>query len=178
MVLASPKIRCPRDVLARGRRNPFMTMSRLLAFVIKELREVLPPTVFFAVSFNRIVLTTDLILADYLASFGSFMVATVTALVVGKAVLVANAMPFLRRFDTAPMIQPVLFKTIVYWATVFLVRFLEKLVEYLFAGGTLQRDSGVRGASLHLASLCRYPDLDFRSVSDLHLGRRTECATR
>ena len=59
------------------------------------------------------------------------------ALVVGKSVLVANAMPFLRRFDTAPMIQPVLFKTIVYWATVFLVRFLEKLVEYLFAGGTL-----------------------------------------
>src|SRR6266436_5664578 len=114
-----------------------MPKSRLLAFVIKELREVVPPTVFFAVGFNLIVLTTDLILADYLASFGSFMVATITALVVGKSVLVANAMPFLRRFDTAPMIQPVLFKTIVYWATVFLVRFLEKLVEYLFAGGTL-----------------------------------------
>ena len=59
------------------------------------------------------------------------------ALVVGKAVLLANAMPFLRRFDTAPMIQPVLFKTVVYWAVVFLVRFLEKLVEYLLAGGTL-----------------------------------------
>jgi hypothetical protein len=29
-----------------------------------------------------------------------------------------------------------LFKTTVYWAVVFLVRFLEKLVEYLFAGGT------------------------------------------
>ena len=114
-----------------------MPKSRLLAFLIKELREVVPPTVFFAVGFNLIVLTTDLILADYLVSFGSFMVATITALVVGKSVLVANAMPFLRRFDTAPMIQPVLFKTIVYWAVVFLVRFLEKLVEYLFAGGTL-----------------------------------------
>ena len=114
-----------------------MPKARLLAFVIKELREVLPPMVFFAVSFNLIVLTTDLILADYLVSLGSFMVATVTALVVGKAVLIANAMPFLRRFDTAPLIQPALFKTIVYWAVVFLVRFLEKLVEYLFAGGTL-----------------------------------------
>jgi hypothetical protein len=119
------------------RKNPFMPRSRLLAFVVKELREVLPPTVFFAVGFNLIVLTTDLILADYLVSFGSFMVATMTALVVGKAVLVANALPFLRRFDAAPMIRPVLFKTIVYWAVVFLVRFLEKLVEYLFAGGTL-----------------------------------------
>jgi hypothetical protein len=74
-------------------------------------------------------------------SFASFIVATIGALVVGKSVLVANAMPFLRRFDTAPIIQPVLFKTIVYWATVFLVRFLEKLVEYFFAGGTL---SGIR----------------------------------
>ena len=115
-----------------------MSKSRFLAFVIKELREMVPPTVFFAVGFNLIDLTTNLILADYLHSFGNFMVATVTALVVGKSVLIANAMPFLRRFDTAPMIQPILFKTIVYWAVVFLVRFLEKLGEYLFAGGSLR----------------------------------------
>jgi hypothetical protein len=114
-----------------------MPKSRLLAFVIKEFREVWPPTVFFAVGFNLIVLTTDLILADYLVSFGNFIVATVAALVVGKAVLIANALPFLRRFDTGPLIKPVLFKTISYWAVVFVVRFLEKLIEYLFAGGTL-----------------------------------------
>ena len=115
-----------------------MPESRLLAFVVKELKEVLPPTVFFAVGFNLIVLTIDLILADYLSSFASFMIATTAALVVGKSVLVANAMPFLRRFDSAPMIQSVLFKTLVYWVVVFLVRFLEKLVEYFFAGGTLK----------------------------------------
>jgi len=115
-----------------------MSKSRLLAFLIKEFRELVPPTVFFAVGFNLIALTTNLILADYLLSLGSFMVATVTAVVVGKSVLIANAMPFLRRFDTAPMIQPILFKAIVYWAVVFLVRFLEKLGEYLFAGGSLR----------------------------------------
>jgi len=98
-----------------------MSKSRLLAFVIEEFRELVPPTVFFAVGFNLIALTTNLILADYLLNLGSFMVATVTALVVGKSVLLANAMPFLRRFDTAPMIQPILFKAIVYWAVVFLV---------------------------------------------------------
>ena len=114
-----------------------MPKSRLHAFVIKELREVWPPTLFFAIGFNLLVLTTQLILADYLVHLASFMVATMCALVVGKSVLLANALPFLSRFDTAPMIQPVLFKTIVYWAVVFLVRFLEKLVEYVFAGGTL-----------------------------------------
>jgi hypothetical protein len=114
-----------------------MPKSRFIAFLVKELRELLPPTIFFAVGFNLIVLTTNLILADYLRSFAGFLVATVAALVVGKSVLIADAMPFLRHFDKAPMIELVLFKTVVYWAMVFLVRFLEKLIEYLFGGGTL-----------------------------------------
>jgi hypothetical protein len=78
----------------KARTNLLMSKSGLSAFLIKELREVVPPTVFFAVGFNLIVLTTDLILADYRASFGNFMVATMTALVVGKAVLLANVTPF------------------------------------------------------------------------------------
>jgi hypothetical protein len=114
-----------------------MPKSRLMTFLEKELKELLPPTVFFAVSFNLIVLTTQLILADYLIHFFSFLVVTTCALVVGKSVLLADALPFFRRFDTAPMIQSVLFKTIVYWSVVFVVRFLEKFVEYWFGGGTI-----------------------------------------
>jgi hypothetical protein len=114
-----------------------MSRSGITAFLIKELKEVVPPTVFFAIGFNLIVLTTDLILADYLRTFASFLVATMTSLVVGKSVLVADAIPLLRRFDTAPRIQAVLFKTVLYCAVVFLVRLLEKVVEYLFAGGTV-----------------------------------------
>jgi hypothetical protein len=37
------------------------------------------------------------------------------ALVVGKAVLVANKMSLLRRYDRAPLIQPILYKTAFYW---------------------------------------------------------------
>jgi hypothetical protein len=114
-----------------------MTRSRVPAFLIKELKEVLPPTVFFAVSFIIIVLTTQLILADYAARFVSFIVAITAALLVGKAVLVANELPFLRRFDRAPLIQPILFKTVVYFVVVFLVRILERIVEYLLSGGTM-----------------------------------------
>ena len=110
--------------------------SGLLAFIIKQFREVLPPTLFFAIGFNLIVLTTQLFLADYLIHFADFMLVTLSALVVGKSVLVANALPFFRRFDTAPIVQPVLFKTIIYCAVVFVVRFFEKLGKYWFAGGT------------------------------------------
>ena len=107
-----------------------------LAFIGKQLREVLPPTLFFAVGFNVIVWTTQLILADYLIHFANFMLVTFSALIVGKAVLVANHLPFFRRFDTAPIVQPILFKTIIYCLVVLVVRFIEKLVKYWLAGGT------------------------------------------
>ena len=100
------------------------------AFLLHEFLEMLPPTIFFFVGFNLIVLTTNLILADYVVAFGSFMLATGAALVVGKSVLVANAMALLRRFDRAPLIQPILFKTVVYWAVVFVARLLEHFIKF------------------------------------------------
>jgi hypothetical protein len=114
-----------------------MPQSRAVAFIVKEFEEALPPIVFFAVGFNVIELTTQLVLDDYLARFANYLVATMAALVVGKAVLLANLLPALRRFDTGPMIRPILLKTVVYTVIVLLVRCLEKIVEYWFGGGTI-----------------------------------------
>jgi hypothetical protein len=114
-----------------------MSRSRAIAFIVKEIEEVLPPVVFFAVGFNLIAFATQLVLDDYLAHFANYMLTTMAALVVGKAVLLANLLPFLRRFDTAPLIRPILFKTVVYAVVVFLVRVLEKIVEYWLGGGTI-----------------------------------------
>jgi len=114
-----------------------LSVPRALAFVIKEFKEIIPPTLFFGVGFSLIYLTTQLILDDYLVRLASFMVVIGGALVVGKAVLVANALPIARRFDGAPLIQPVLFKTTLFFLVVFVVRFLEKLIEYRVGGGTV-----------------------------------------
>jgi hypothetical protein len=100
------------------------------AFVLHEFREMLPPTIFFFIGFNLIVLTTNLILADYNAQFSSFMLNTAAALVVGKAVLVANAMRSIRHYDRAPLIRPILFKTAFYWAIVFVARLLEHFIKF------------------------------------------------
>jgi len=104
------------------------------AFLLREFREVLPPTIFFFIGFNLIVLTTNLILADYGTQVASFMIATASALVVAKAVLVANAMPAIRRYDRAPLIRPILFKTVFYWGAVAIVRLLEHWIRYRFGG--------------------------------------------
>ncbi len=76
-------------------KKPFGVARRIGARILHEAREALPPTIFFFVGFNFVVFTTNLLLADYAVAVSSFMLATVAALVVGKAVLVANAMPLL-----------------------------------------------------------------------------------
>jgi hypothetical protein len=116
-----------------------MSASRAVGFVVEEFREALPPIVFFFVTFNLVELTTQLILAEYLSRLANFMIATTTALVVGKAVLVADALPFLRWFDAGPMIRPILFKTVVYWAVVFVARLLEEAAEYWIGGGAFSQ---------------------------------------
>ena len=104
--------------------------GRIGARLLHEFREVLPPTIFFFVGFNFVVFTTNLLVAQYSVAVSNFMLATVAALVVGKAVLVANHMPLLRRYDRAPLIQPILFKTAFYWVTVFFARLLERFVHF------------------------------------------------
>src|SRR6516165_10341018 len=111
-------------------KKPAGVARRIGARLLHEAREVLPPTIFFFVGFNFNVFTTNLLLADYAVAVSSFMLATVAALVVGKAVLVANMMPLVRRYDRAPLIQPILFKTAFYWVVVFLARLLERFVHF------------------------------------------------
>ena len=137
-------------------RAPGGLARRAGAFLVHEFREILPPTIFFLIGFNLIVLTTNLIIADYGAQFAGFMIATASALVVAKAVLVANAMPAIRRYDRAPLIQPILFKTAFYWVIVFFARLLERFVHFLFRRQCVGRfwtashhGRAVGGASAH-----------------------------
>jgi hypothetical protein len=115
-------------------KTPAGVAGRIGTRLLHEAREALPPTIFFFVGFNFIVLTTNLLVAEYLVAVSNFMLATMAALVVGKAVLVANKMPLLRRYDRAPLIQPILFKTAFYWVIVFLARLLERFVHFSLEG--------------------------------------------
>jgi hypothetical protein len=110
---------------------------RVLDWFAREMRHVLPPMIFFAIGFNLIVFSINLVLAQYFLRLASFMTATLAALLVGKAVLVADKLPFLRRFDTAPLIRPILFKTIVYALAVFVARLLEELIRYVIENGRI-----------------------------------------
>ena len=85
---------------------------------LAQVKHVLPPTMFFFVGFNLILWTKRLILEEHGVEFSGFLTATLAALLVGKAVLVTDKLPFMRRFEGAPLIQPILFKSAIYWLCV------------------------------------------------------------
>ena len=73
----------------------------------------------------------------------------------------------MRRYDRAPLIQPILFKTAFYWLVVFVARLLERLVHFLLEGHRTRRFPLLLGHDLFVAPvLCHLP-LGIRPIPDL-----------
>ena len=117
--------------------TPAPLLRRAVAWWLAQVKHALPPTIFFFVGFNLILWTKHLILQEHGVEFSGFFTAIVAALLVGKAVLVTDNLPFMRRFDGAPMIQPILFKSAIYWLCVLIVRLAEEVVRFVAAGGAI-----------------------------------------
>ena len=115
--------------------TPTPLLRRVATWWLAQMRHALPPTIFFFVGFNLILWTKRLILQEHGIEFSGFFTALVAALLIGKAVLVTDNLPFMRRFDGAPMIQPILFKSAIYWLCVLVVRSAEELGHFVAAGG-------------------------------------------
>jgi hypothetical protein len=124
-----------RLTLATTAPAPFL--RRALDWWLAQVKHALPPTIFFFVGFNLFLWTKRLILEEHGVEFSGFFTATVAALLVGKAVLITDKLPSMRRFDGAPMIRPILFKSAIYWLCVLIVRLVEGIVHFLAAGGAI-----------------------------------------
>ena len=118
---------------------------RAWALFKHELMQVLPPTIFFLISFNIVVFTISLVLEEYSIRFSGYATASVLALVIGKVVLVIDKVPLVRKFDRMALIYPIFFKAIVYSLFVFLFRLLENWLPGLIDTGS------VSGANQHFA---------------------------
>jgi hypothetical protein len=54
----------------------------------------------------------------------------VAALVLGKAVLIADLLPFINRYPDKPLVYNVAWKTTIYFVIAMLVHYLERLVDF------------------------------------------------
>ena len=96
----------------------------------RVVRHLLPPTLYFFVAFNLISFTTNILVDNHWFHLESFILASTTALVVGKIVLVVDNVRIIDKFRGGPLIWPILYKSILYSVVVLIVRFLEKAVRF------------------------------------------------
>jgi hypothetical protein len=111
-------------------------MRKLGAFVVREVREVLPATILFLGLFHLIALTKAVALGDYSRSALRATTATVGALIVAKAILVVEALPISRRFASKRAMH-ILWKTLLFGTVALLFRFLEEIIELASKHGGL-----------------------------------------
>jgi len=99
--------------------------SKAMSFLKKEFFSVLPPVIYFFVSFNIIGITTSILLKEYSASATLHLTPTINALIIGKVVLVVDEIKYVRWFDSKPLAYPVFFRSVIYTLCIFLFIVLE-----------------------------------------------------
>ena len=119
-------------------------MSKFTHSVKHLVREMIPPAVFFFVTFQLLALTRALMLKQYGIDVTTFAAATIGALVAAKVVVLADLLPFINRFPGRPLIYNIAWKTTIYFLAAFMVRYLEEFIHFYRAHGT------VLGANRHL----------------------------
>ncbi len=92
--------------------------------------ELIPPVTFFFISFQLLAFTRALMLRQYGIEVTTFVVATVSALVVGKVVALADLLPFINRFPGRPLIYNIVWKTTIYLVAALAVRYLEEFIHF------------------------------------------------
>jgi hypothetical protein len=126
-------------------------MSRVLAFLKKEFLELLPPTIFFFVAFHVVVFTRSLSGKDLGISMASSAAATIAALIVGKSILIADALPLFEWFRDKRLIYNVAWRVFLYLCVVLLFQMLEELIPLVTKYG------GLASASGHLIDEIHWP---------------------
>jgi len=93
-----------------------------------EFWEVLPPTIFFLISFHIVLIDRRLMLRQYGLPLSSMVSATVAALLVAKVVLITDSFSLVNRFPEKPLMYNVVWKTTIYVAAALVIHYLEHLV--------------------------------------------------
>jgi hypothetical protein len=112
-------------------------MRKLATKLKEELEALLPPTIFFFVALHIVALIRSLMVKGTGLPVSSSLQVTLAALILGKAVLIADMLPFINRYPDKPLIYNVAWKTIIYVLVAMLIHYLERLVDFWRQTGSL-----------------------------------------
>ena len=96
----------------------------------EEFFKLLPPTIYFFVALHIVAFVRVLMLEKTGIAPSSSISIAVAALILGKAVLIADMLPMINRFPNKPLIYNVAWKTLIYLLMATLIHYLERLIDF------------------------------------------------
>jgi hypothetical protein len=107
-----------------------------MAKLKEEFFKLLPPTIFFFVALHIVMFVRVLMLEKTGVKLSSSISIAVAALILGKAVLLADMVPMINRFPNKPLIYNVAWKTVIYWLMATLIHYVERLIDFWRQAGS------------------------------------------
>jgi hypothetical protein len=105
-------------------------MAKLTSKFKEEFFAVLPPTIFFFVALHVVAFVRVLMLkGSGLAPLSTVSIG-IAALILGKAVLISDMLPFINTFPERPLIYNIAWKTLIYLLVSALIHYLERLYDF------------------------------------------------
>ena len=105
-------------------------MTKLSTKLKEEFFALLPPTIYFFVALHIVAFVRVLMLKGTGISPLSTMSIAVAALILGKAVLIADMLPLINRFPHKPLIYNIAWKTVIYLLLSAVIHYLERLIDF------------------------------------------------
>jgi len=105
-------------------------MHKLLEKLKEEFFAALPPTIFFFVMLHIVAVVRVLMAKGTNFQPLTTVSITVAALILGKAVLIADKLPSINRYPEEPLIYNVAWKTVIYLLVAGVIHYLERLFDF------------------------------------------------
>jgi len=112
-------------------------MHKVVSKIREEFRNVIPPTVFFFIALHIVAFIHILMLKGIGIAPETSMSIAIGALILGKAVLIADMLPLINKFPYHPLIYNVAWKTAIYLALATFLHYAENLIEFWRKTGNL-----------------------------------------
>jgi hypothetical protein len=105
-------------------------MSKVSEKIKEEFLALLPPTVFFFIALHIVALVRSLMVKGTGLPIISSGQIAMGALILGKAVLLADLLPAINRFPDRPLAYNVAWKTAIYFFIATFIHYLERLFDF------------------------------------------------
>jgi hypothetical protein len=149
-LLSLPGMPCPDQITVRGALatrlgfvdlyfgsgscdHRFLTgndMNKVFEKIKEELLAMLPPTIFFFLTLSLVALLRMLMTKGTGLPLSTPIQVAVGALILGKAVLIADMLPVINRYPDKPLAYNVAWKTAIYILAAAVIHYLERLVDF------------------------------------------------